>query len=157
MPQSATFLATCPPEVINGHVSIDQIKALEQTLINLPRVELNTENLVHGNMCARTILIPAGTVLTGVQTNADNICVLCGNITVTTSGGVRHFNGFHVLPADAGFKRAGVAHEDTYWTTIHHTDLVDMEEIEKEMTPEYLTLQDKATLTFNSTEDVWLG
>ena len=117
------------------------VRALEGRLAALPQVDLNTTMLVHGLMCARTILIPAGTVLTGVETNIDNICVVSGDITVTTKDGPRRLTGFNVISALAGFKRAGVAHADTYWTTIHHTHLSDHGEIEAEMTPEPELLQ----------------
>jgi hypothetical protein len=114
----------------------ESVWALEKHLVGLEQVDLQVEHLVHGGMCARTGLIPAGTVLTGALTNADNICVLFGDITVTTDDGPRRLTGFHVLPARPGFKRVGVAHEDTHWTTIFKTEQTDIEAIEDEMTVE---------------------
>ena len=124
-----------------GLQSIDSVKALEDHLFDLQQVNLGTSLLIHGKMCARTIMIPAGTVLTGAQTNIDNICVMFGDVTVTTADGVRRLTGFNVLPAVAGFKRACIAHADTYWTTLHHTELADVAEIEREMTDETDLLQ----------------
>lgn len=109
--------------------------------MQLPQVDLSTSHVVHGGMCARTIVIPAGTILTGALTNADNICVMCGDITVTTDDGPVRLTGFHVLPAQAGFKRAGVTHADTYWTTVWPTSLTDVDAIEDEMTSESGQLQ----------------
>jgi hypothetical protein len=130
-----------------------QIRALEQCLYSLPQVDLNTENLIHGRMCARTIFVPKGTVLTGVYTKVDNTCIVSGDITVTTSKGNKRFTGFHVLPAEAGFKRAGFAHEDTWWTTVHHTDFTDLSDIEQEMTDEWPQLQFRATPLIRGKKD----
>ena len=119
-----------------GMPDVATVRQLESYLLALPQIDLATTHVVHGGMCARTILIPAGTVLTGAQTNLDNICIICGDITVTTDAGPRRLTGYHVLPANAGAKRVGVAHADTWWTTIHCTDLTDITDIENEMTDE---------------------
>lgn len=123
--------------------SPDAVRELERHMMELPQVEVDTHHLVHGRMYARTILIPAGVMLTGALTNCDNICVVHGDITVTTDDGTRRLTGYHVLPAKAGFKRAGVAHADTYWTMLCHTDLVDVHEIEDEISSEANLLQSR--------------
>ena len=125
-----------PVQLVVGMPDPDAVRTLEATLLQLPQVNMHTEHLVHGRMYARTILIPAGTLLTGAMTNADNICVVCGDITVTTDDGPQHLVGYHVLPAKAGAKRAGIAHQDTWWTTLIHTDRMDVTEIEDEFTDE---------------------
>lgn len=114
---------------------------MEEELLRLPQVDLHTSHLVHGGMCARTILIPAGTALTGALTNRDNLCVVVGDITVTTDLGPQRLVGVNLLPAVAGAKRAGVAHADTWWTTFFRTDLTDIAAIEDEMTSESVLLQ----------------
>lgn len=122
-------------------VSVVDVRRLEAELAHLPQVDLHSQTLVHGRMAARAIFIPAGTLLTGVLTNIDNISVMVGDITVTTEAGPVRLTGFHVLPACAGFKRAGIAHADTWWATLHHTDLTDVADIEAEMTDEPENLQ----------------
>lgn len=102
----------------------------------LPQVDLQTANVIHGGLCARTIFIPAGTCLTGALTKLDNVCVVFGDITVTTDGGVQRLTGFNVLTARAGVKRAGLANSDTWWVTLHRTELTDITAIEDEMTDE---------------------
>lgn len=121
--------------------SIDAVRQLEAQMADLHQVDLQSQTLVHGRMAARAIFIPAGTLLTGVLTNIDNISVMVGDITVTTETGPVRLTGFHILPAAAGFKRAGIAHADTWWATMHHTDLTDIAEIEEEMTDEADQLQ----------------
>ena len=119
----------------------EKVAAIEQFALQMPQVDLSTHHLVHAGLCARTILIPAGTLLTGALTNMDNICVVAGDIEVTTDEGVQRITGFAVLPAKAGFKRAGFAHADTWWTTLWPTELQDIEAIENEMTGEADMLQ----------------
>lgn len=122
-------------------VDADTVRALEDHLLDLPQVDLGTDHVVHGGMCARTITIPADTLLTGALTNMDNLCVVCGDITVTTDEGTTRLTGYHVLPAKAGAKRAGITHAPTMWTTIWPTTLTDIQAIEDEMTDEADQLQ----------------
>lgn len=127
--------------LLAGMPSVDAVRRLEDLLLQCPQIDLHTHRMVHGGVAARTIFIPAGTVLTGALTNLDNTCVLYGDITVTTDDGPKRLTGFNVLPATAGAKRAGVAHSDTWWVTIHRTDLTDLDAIEDEMTGESAMLQ----------------
>ena len=124
--------------------SPEAVRALEHHMLQLPQVDLDTQHLVHGRMYARTILIPAGVMLTGALTNCDNICVVHGDISVTTDDGTVRLTGFHVIPARAGAKRAGIAHDDTYWTMICHTDKLEVNEIEDEITSESHLLQSRS-------------
>ncbi|MGE5621437.1 MAG: hypothetical protein ACM3VY_00270 [Candidatus Bathyarchaeota archaeon] len=127
--------------VLSGMPSPETVRELEALILQVPQVDLKTAHALHGGICSRTIFIPAGTVLTGALTNLDNLNVVIGDITVTTDDGPKRLTGHHVIPANAGFKRAGYAHADTYWTTIWKTDLTDILEIEDEMTGESEMLQ----------------
>lgn len=133
------------------HPQLEAVRRVEQALMQLPQVNLRTTHQVFGGMYARTIYIPAGTMLTGALTNKDNICIVCGDITVTMQEGPVRLTGFHVLAANAGAKRAGYAHADTTWTTIWTTDLLDITAIEDEMTNESAMLQTRQALPFNDT------
>ena len=121
--------------------SPEAVRALEDALLTMPQADVGTQMLVHGGMCARTIVIPADAVLTGAATNADNVCVMWGDVSVATDDGVVRLTGFHVLPAHKGIKRVGVSHAVTYWTTIWPTQLTDLKDIEDEMTGESSQLQ----------------
>lgn len=128
-------------QLLAGAPTPAAVRRLEDALLQMPQIDLHTQQMAHGGMAARTIFIPAGTVLTGAMTNLDNLCVVWGDITVTTEDGPVRLVGFNVLPAKAGAKRAGVAHADTWWVTIHRTDLTDPSDIEDEMTGESDMLQ----------------
>ena len=137
--------------LLAGMPTPEAVRALEDSILQLPQVDLLTKMLVHGGMSARTIFIPGGTVLTGALTNLDNICVVVGDITVTTDAGLRRLTGIHIVPALAGAKRAGIAHDDTWWITLHRTDLTDPQAIEDEMTSESDRLQTR-TLALGGVE-----
>lgn len=119
----------------------DAVAALEREVLALPQVEIKTDSVLSGCVNARTIFVPAGTVITGLTHNKDAINICSGDITVTTDEGPVRFTGYHVIPSKAGTKRAGFAHADTYWTTAWHTALIEREEIEDEMTSESANLQ----------------
>lgn len=118
--------------------SVDE---LEAAVLSAPQVDLRTEHVLSGGVYARTIHIPAGTVLTGATHKKDHVNVVFGDITVTTDEGTRRITGYHVLPTKAGSKRAGFAHADTVWTTICETALTDIEAIEDELVEESTRLQ----------------
>lgn len=119
------------------------VRRLEAELVQMPQLMLDTSHLIHAGLYARTVMIPAGTVLTGAMTNHDNVCVVFGDITVTTDEGPQRLTGFHVLPAKAGAKRVGLAHADTWWATLWPTDLTDVQAIEDDMSDESAGLQSR--------------
>jgi hypothetical protein len=95
---------------------------------------------------------PGRHVLTGCQTNLDNVCIVLGDITVTTDDGPARLTGFHMLPANRGTKRVGHAHADTWWVTVHHTTLTDQRDIEDEMTDESAELNSRRLLELTTDE-----
>lgn len=121
--------------------SRDQIEHLEQIILSGPQVDLQTTHALSGGVYARTIIIPAGTVLTGAVHKKDHINVVQGDITVSTDDGMVRLTGHHIIPTKAGAKRVGYAHQDTVWTTICHTNLEDIEAIEDELVEDSDRLQ----------------
>lgn len=126
-----------------ARVDEDREKAnrIEQLILSVPQVDLNTSHVVAGGLYARTIVIPAGTILTGAVPNKDHINVVHGDISVTTDEGVKRITGYLVFPAKAGRKRVGLAHAETHWTTLIETALTEIEDIENEVTDEADMLQ----------------
>lgn len=132
--------------LLDGPPTIEAARRAEAFLQSLPQVEIATTHVVHKGMVARTIFIPKGAGVSGMLTNLDNVNVMCGDIEVTTDDGPKRLTGYHVIPANAGFKRIGLAHEDTWWTTFWKSDLTDIEAIEDEMTSESHLLQTRRAL-----------
>lgn len=80
---------------------------------------------------ARELHIPKGTVLVGKIHKHPNLNIISkGDISVLTDSGIQRLGlGTHLVSC-AGIQRAGYAHEDTIWTTIHGTDETDLALIE---------------------------
>lgn len=101
----------------------EQIAALEAGLLDIEAqgggVTLDTWHHFADGLVARTILIPAGTCLTGAEHRAEHLNICHGDITVWTEQGMRRITGYAVLPSLPGAKRTGLAHADTNWTTVH--------------------------------------
>ena len=51
---------------------------------------------------ARTIFIPAGTILTGAEHKAEHLNIACGDITVSTEASTQRITGYAVLPSLPG-------------------------------------------------------
>lgn len=101
----------------------EQIQRLEGSLLQAEAagagVAIDTWHHFADGLVARTILIPAGTVLTGASHKAEHLNIAHGDITVWTEAGMRRLTGHHVLPSLPGAKRVGYAHAATWWTTVH--------------------------------------
>jgi len=119
----------------------EAVKRLEQFVLQAEQTDLQTQHCLSGGVYARTIFIPAGTILTGATHKKDHVNIVFGDISVTTDTGVERITGYHVLPTKAGMKRAGFAHADTYWTTVCETQNTEIEEIEDELVEESSQLQ----------------
>lgn len=101
----------------------EQIERLEGEMLSLEGqghgLALETWHHFADGLVARTILIPAGTVLSGAVHKAEHLNICHGDISVATEHGTRRLTGYHVLPSLPGTKRMGHAHADTWWTTVH--------------------------------------
>jgi len=96
------------------------IYRLEQEIHSLPQVEIPLFHDFCKGVYARTILVPAGTILTGaVHKDECFFLVRNGCIIITTDEKpIKAESGFMAL-SKAGTKRAGIALVDTLVTTFH--------------------------------------
>lgn len=94
----------------------------EDHLKTMPPLDLPLDEQFCDGVYMRTIFIPAGAVLTGLVHRFDCLNIVHGDITVTSEEGRKRIIAldkparFHSIP---GIKRAGWAHADTWWTTVH--------------------------------------
>lgn len=99
----------------------DMIERLERMLLAATQahVDVPVEHTFAPGLYLRTARIAAGTVLTGKVhlTEHGNVCA--GDITVWTEQGMRRITGVETLVSLPGCKRAGYAHADTVWITVH--------------------------------------
>lgn len=109
------------------------VLAVEEQVKSLPQVDLPLEHGFAPGVYARKLFIPKGTVLTGkIHKYAHWNIVLQGHIEIMTEQGIKHIRAPAMFVSPAGTKRAGFAHEDTVWVTMHPTDETDIETIERE-------------------------
>lgn len=115
--------------------SRQKVERLELELTKLPQVDCPIWNYFAPGLYARKMLIPKGTVLTGAVHKTEHLCIVSGDIEVTTDEGVRRITDQHmIISSKPGIKRAGYAHEDTFWTTIHATTETDLDKLVEELT-----------------------
>jgi hypothetical protein len=93
--------------------------------------DLPVQNDVYNGMYIRQMLIPEGVVLTGKIHLEDHICILSqGDLSVMTDDGLKRLQAPFIFNARAGLKKMGYAHKDCTFTTVHATNLTDIDEIE---------------------------
>jgi len=96
--------------------------------------DLPLRHFIHGGIYEREMFIPEGTVLTGKIHLRDHMFHLTkGDLSVMTDEGVKRIQAPARFDVMAGIKKIGYAHTDVICTTFHRTDLIDIDEIEKEL------------------------
>ncbi len=110
-----------------------KLYALQEQVGTLPEAECPLQHVFAPGAYARTIFIPAGTVIVGKIHKHRHLNILSkGRVSVLTeSGGMQDLEGPLTMVSDPGTKRAVYAHTDTTWTTIHLTDETDLDKIEE--------------------------
>lgn len=116
--------------------AIDSVKKLEDELLKMPQVHITTENFLHAGMYARTIMIPAGVILTGVIIKIPTMLIFSGDAIVYTANGPEHWQGYRTVLAPENRKQAFFAQKDTYLTMTFPTSAKTVEEAEEEFTDE---------------------
>lgn len=114
---------------------LNSIEEMESKMMEHPQLDLPVEHLFCNGMYARKLFIPADTILTGrVHKFGYMDIMVSGDLSVAMSEGVKRLQGFNLMEGLPGRKRAGYAHKDTYWVTVHRTDVTDPEGIEDHLT-----------------------
>jgi hypothetical protein len=116
--------------------AVANVRDFERHLLALPQTPIETHHVLHGGMYARTILIPAGTALTGALIRVPTVLVIDGDTLVTLGNEPVRLAGYHVLPAAAGRKTAFATIADTHVTMIFPTATRTVEEAEAQFTEE---------------------
>ena len=120
-----------------------QVKAFETCVLNAPQTDMITKHVIHAGMYVRTIMLPAGHVLTGAHIKIPTIVTVCGDVDVFTGESVMGLRGYHVLPAQEGRKQAFYAHTDTYISMAFPTQASTVEDAEVEFTDEHAALMSR--------------
>lgn len=123
-----------PPETIEGVI------AVEECILKVPQVDLNTEHFLHGGMYCRTIRIPKGTLLTGAFIKLPTVLIISGNIQLWTGLGWVHLVGYHVIPSEKNRKQLGYSIEETHATMLFATEVKNVKDAEKQFTDDWARL-----------------
>ena len=116
--------------------AIDVVTRLEAESLKRPQVHIPTQHVFHAGMYARTLMVPAGVVLTGALMKIPTILILNGDALIYTDKGTVRMTGHHVLLGAAGRKQACLAIQDTYATMLFATSATSVAEAEAEFTDE---------------------
>ena len=112
---------------------IDKIFELENAMLTMEQLPLDVTHHFSKGVYARQMFIPKGTILTGKLHKHNHLNImLYGDIEVATQDGLKRITEPCMFESKAGTKRAGFAHEDTVWITIHATKETDLEKIESD-------------------------
>lgn len=107
---------------VNDGVPVDHLPVyqLEAELLKLPQVDLPIDHAFCAGMYARTMHIPAGTILTGaVHREESFFLVRKGDLIVSTDDGPKRLGAGDMSISKIGTKRAGIALTDVEVTTFH--------------------------------------
>lgn len=116
--------------------SVEAVRKLEKKLGSSDQIPIRTSHLLHGQMYARTICLPAGAALTGALLKLATILIVHGDCVVFTGDDEIHLSGFNVLPGSAGRKTAFISHTDTHMTMVFPSIAKTVEEAENQFTDE---------------------
>lgn len=124
--------------------AIDKVRQLEAALLELPGINIDTHHTIHAGVYARTIMVPAGTVLTGVLIQIPTTLIVSGDALVYVGADVVEIVGYHVFAASAGRRQALTTRKDTWFTMIFASEARTVEEAEEQFTNEAHLLGSRA-------------
>lgn len=133
---------------------IGKIYALEALMKLQPQVNLEVYHYFSKGVYARELHIPAGVILTGEIHKFTNLNILSqGKIQVLVGDVVQEIEAPFTVVSPAGTKRIARALTDCIWTTIHGTDEVDLNIIEKT----FIAKSEQEWLEFCNANQLQLG
>jgi hypothetical protein len=109
-------------QIIDAKVPADHlpIYRLEGALLQLPQVDMPVQHAFCAGLYARTMHIPAGTILTGaIHREESFFLVRKGELIVSTDNGPCTLRSGDMSVSKIGTKRAGIALTDVEVTTFH--------------------------------------
>lgn len=112
-----------------------QLYALQEAVGGLPEVDCPLQHVFAPGAYARTMQIPAGTVIVGKIHKHAHLNILSQGtvLVVTETEGERQLTGPLTMVSPPGTKRAVHALTDAVWTTVHLTNETDLAKIEQEV------------------------
>ncbi len=112
---------------------------LEAAVASLPPAEAPVTHHFAPGVYAREMLIPAGVMLTGKIHKTEHLNIISAGriLVIGMDGSQKEVVAPAAFVSKPGTRRAGLAIEDTTWTTIHPTQHTDLALIEDEVIEKY--------------------
>lgn len=107
---------------------------VEARMRAMPQVDVKTEHILHAGMYARTVRLEANVAIMSVLIKVPTILTVNGKCRVFAGQRWHDFDGYRVLPAEAGRKMAYVALSPTEITMVFPSKAKTVEEAENEFT-----------------------
>jgi mannose-6-phosphate isomerase-like protein (cupin superfamily) len=126
--------------------TLEQINRLQAEMTKLPQAELKTEHYFSGGMYCRKVFRSAGTLIVGKVHKKDHffMCVK-GQIIAWSEKGMVTLNEGDIICSKPGTKRVTLAVTDAIGVTVHKTNKLNLDKIEKELIePDELALFDSS-------------
>ncbi len=115
---------------------VEKVGAIQNEVLKMEQVKMDTDHILHGGMYARTIMIPAGVILTGALIKVATVLIVSGDALVYREGKAHEIVGYNVLAASKHRIMAFVARTDTYLTMIFPSKADSIAQAEEEFTDE---------------------
>lgn len=122
---------------------VAKVQRAESAMLDMKQVNIQTLHHLHAGLYCRTIRIPAGVMITGALIKIPTLLILSGHVSVFIGGESVEFDGYHVVPGQAGRKSMFLAHADTDMTMAFATRATTVEEAEAEFTDQPDTLKSR--------------
>lgn len=122
---------------------VARVQELQDYLLQLDQVSIQTTHHFHAGLYSRTIRVPAGVVITGALIKIPTLLIFSGYATIYVGGESLDLCGYHVLPGQAGRKQVFAAHLDTDLTMVFATTATTIEQAEAEFTDETNSLMSR--------------
>lgn len=115
-----------------------RLDMLEYALWQLPNKktgdQFQIKHYFSDGIYMRELFIPAGDLIVGKIHKTRHLSIMSkGDKSMMTEFGITRIQSPYVEESMPGMKRAGYAHTDTVWTTIHATCKTDISEIEADL------------------------
>lgn len=116
--------------------AVSKVCEFEDSVLKEPQTQIETSHTFHAGMYARSITLPANTVLTGALIKIPTLIIVEGEVQIYTGEKLINLIGYNVLKADAFRKQIFIAKTDTNITMIFPTKTTIVETAEEEFTDE---------------------
>lgn len=114
-----------------------KVRRLEQHLLaTQPQIDLHYHHELWAGLYDRTVLVPAGHVITGAPVKIETLLTICGDVIVGLDGNEMRVTGFAKLRAAAHRMGVFTAITDTLISMSFATDAKTVEEAEAQFTDE---------------------